>query len=390
MSEWVVLGFVAAGLYVVECIAWIEAAALACFKAPLGGGWRCAQGATLPGNDRGGAIIVDPTDVRGSVVLCHLWPVSVSPEGITNLAVDSRIASAPKPRYITFDEFKTLRAEFGEIQINGERLARLSSSVLASALVDQIHRVWRCAPGERSSVIKTVIDETLDDKAASATWIAFQQRVHVVSACCYSLFVFLFLVSPIVLIAVGPYPSWKYLLAVLAVLTLATSVASFRTHSALYPECGYDRWVHSISMMLLPVAAIRCVDKLSRDALCRYSWAVVSPLLCTAESATVVSRQRFIDMNRTARSYDEESAPDGAVHCARMFHQLLTDATKSALDRLNVPVFNPPVRDDETMLSYCPRCHAQFGRGDGISCPECTDVQLVSFDAEGTRAQTGA
>src|SRR5438105_4759085 len=118
MSEWAILGLVALVLYLVECFAWVEAAAVDCFKPALRNRWRCAQGATLPGNQRGGLVILDPLTLSGSVVVCHSWPFSVSPHGLTNLAVDGGTVPPSELSYIPFDELQTVRAELGEIYVN--------------------------------------------------------------------------------------------------------------------------------------------------------------------------------------------------------------------------------------------------------------------------------
>ena len=379
MSDWFVLGLVATFLYLIECLVWIEAAAVACFKLPLRAGWRCAKGTTLPGNDRGGVVMVDPLSVRGGLVACHVWPVSISPYGLTNLTVDSIPFARFEPRYIAFDELAAVRAEFGEIRVNGERFARLNSSVLATQLAGQIQTIWQRPLQERASEISAAIEQALDDQGVAAAVARFQQRTRTLSACCLSLFAFLFLMSPLVLLLIGPYPAWKYLLLMLLLMTVTIAIGYFRTHAALYPQSGYDRWVQTLSMILLPVSAIRCVDKLSRDALCRYSPAVVLPILCDREIAAPVLRRQFIDLQNGLDTVGEDDAVMPAMQCARWFHEALTLQTKAALDRLNVAVLHAPIQDDEAMVSYCPRCHAQFGCASSESCPACSGIRLASF-----------
>jgi hypothetical protein len=388
MSEWAVLGFVALALYLVECLAWVEAAAVACFQPALLSRWRCGQGATFPGNAGGGLVILNLTNLGGSVVVCHLWPFSISPQGLTNLALDCGSGFGAEPRYIAFEDVKTVRAEFGDIQVNGKRLARVNSSVLATHLVQQIERTWRCQLDERASEIKAAVQKTLDERAAMACWTRFEAKTRTLTACCFALFIFAFVVSPTVLLAMGPYPSWMYLLAGLFGVTVATSIAYLRTHATLYPESSFDRWVHAASMVLLPVAAIRCVDKLSRDALSFYSAAVVSPMLCGVPYAVPLLRRQFIDLSNGSGDLGFDTSSTSAVECARWFRQLLATETKAALDRLNVPVSKAPVSDDETMVSYCPRCHEQFTTRSDASCPACLGVQLISFCAQETPAGT--
>jgi hypothetical protein len=380
MSEWAALGLVAAALYVVECLAWIESAAVVCARTLLRRRWSCAQGATLPGNDRGGVQFVDPTSIQGSLVVCHRWPFSLSPEGVTDLAGDGASASAFEPQFVAFDDLKTVASEFGEIHLNGTRFARVSSSVLAAHLAEHIRRVWHLAPSERESEIKAAIRATLDDKGARATWKAFEEKTWRLSLLCNGLLVLTFLVAPLVFYFRGPYPAWKYVLASVGLVTVVTAVTYFRTHAALYPRCAYERWVDALAMVLLPVAAIRCSDKLSRNVLCHFSWAVVTPMLCDIEDATRVSRLQFVDLSRPMEDGGPAAAMKSAVDCALWFRGLLISETGAALKRLKVAVSKAPARDDETMIFFCPRCHAQFGRGANDSCPVCAGIHLVEFD----------
>jgi hypothetical protein len=389
MSEWAILGLVALGLYLLECVAWIEAAAVACFKPPSRSLWKCGQGTSFPGNDRGGLIMADPTRLEGSVIVCHAWPFSVSPHGLTNCPADGGISLPPEVRFVAFADVRTIRAEFGEIHVNGTPLTHVSSSVLASHLARQIERIRRSPFDQRASEITNVVRATLDQRGAAAQWASFAKRSQALSLLCLALFLIIFIISPAVLLALGPYPSWMYLLAGIMGVTISTSITYFRTHAAMYPEAGYDRWVHAVSMTLLPVGAIRCVDKLSREALSRYGPAVVAPMLCGIENAVPVLRQQLIDV--TSTSPDSGLDPSGAAaDCVRWFRYLLATETQAALERTNVPVLKAPVPDNEAMVSYCPRCHAQFGPSAATSCPSCAGIQLVAFSTQDTAARTRA
>jgi hypothetical protein len=378
MSDWLVLIVVAYALYLIECFAWITSSACACFRHPFTGKWRAAKGDQLLGNDRGGLAFVDPLALSGGLVVCDSWPFSVDAQGVTNLRPDGS-SDGSKALYIPFEEIRTIRGELGEIRINNRRFVSVGSSAAASFLTRQIERVWRQAAKARAPEIQTMIAATLDHEQADATWLSFQSRTRPLFMLCASLQVFLFVVSPFVVFLIGPYPSWMYLLAGVFLIALVTAVMYFRTHATLYPESQYDRWVHTFAMVLLPVAAIRCVDKLSRDALCQYNPAVVAPAVCGLEAATPFVRRQLIDISTPSGSCGFDDVSAEALRCVEWFRHTLTSHTQSALGRLNVNVFAPPIRDDRSMVSYCPRCHAQFTKVDGC-CPECAVVHVVSFE----------
>lgn len=383
MSEWAVLGLVALALYLMECVSWVDAAAVACFKSGFRSRWKCGQGSTFPGNEGGGLLLRHPMRLEGSLVVCRVWPVSLSPEGVTNVAVNGGTCRSAEPRYISFEELRTIRVELGEIIVNGQRLARLSSQASATHVARQIERIWQTRPEQRASQITAVVQEALDENGAAARWARFVEETRTLRALCFALFTTMFIVCPAVLTVLGPYPAWAFLAAGILGITVATSIAYFRTHAALYPESRYDRWVHAVSMTMLPVAAIRCLDKLSRDALCRYGSVVVSPMLCGVDNAVPVLRQQFIDVSRASGDFDDVVSTS-AADCARWFRRLIATETKAALDRFKLPVLNAPRREDDTMICYCPRCHAQFGRSDSSSCPSCCGVPLIAFCAHDT------
>jgi hypothetical protein len=78
------------------------------------------------------------------------------------------------------------------------------------------------------------------------------------------------------------------------------------------------------------------------------------------------------------RAFDDDSAGP-AFDCARWFRAALTGETRKWLQRLDVGVFDAPLRDDDTMVSYCPRCHAQFGTRSDDVCVSCPSTKLVAF-----------
>ena len=129
--------------------------------------------------------------------------------------------------------------------------------------------------------------------------------------------------------------------------------------------------MHAASMCLLPVATMRCMDRLSRNALFDFSPAIVVPLVCDTEQAAGALRQEIVDLEQ------EPDADSG--ECVRWFRQRLTAETRSAIDRLGIPVARPPAPEHPAMVSYCPRCHAQFGVNAGNQCSICVTIRLVEF-----------
>lgn len=377
MSDWVLLILVAWALYLVECLAWIGRDACACFRHPFSGRWRAATGSRLPGNDRGGLVVVSPASVSGALVVSDPWPLSIDPDGIANIAADA-VAAAGTAQYIRFDAIERVEVRLGELHVNGRRFARLPSAAFGAYVADLILRVRRSARGNRGPKIRAAIAASLDGDEVAAAWRAFRHRTRVLATLCGAHLLAGFLAFPLVLLLAGPHRSWPYLLAAILLLAATTAVVYFRIHAKLYPDGGSDRWVHAISMVLLPVAAMRCVDKLSRDALCTFSPFAVAPHLCGAGASRALLREAWIDLD-AAR--DQGSPQTDVERCVEWFRGLVIAETAAALERQGLALLAPPAAEDESMVSYCPRCHAQFGDRALDVCSECREIRLVRFGA---------
>lgn len=304
----------------------------------------------------------------------------MSPDGITDLGVNEEAHPGRGAEFVDFNELQSVRAELDELHVNGRLFARLTSAAHASFLADQVRSVWERPHHERASAIGGAIHHTLDAKAAEAAWQGFRRQTRALSMLCYAHASMTFIVVPLVMIIVGPYATWRMLLAGLVASTCVLSTEYFKLHAALYPRSRYERWVHVISMMVLPTAASRCLDKLSRDSLYQYDWAVVTPLVCGSANAIPLLRQQFMDLDRSFEG-DPANPATPASECARWFQHVLVRETRSRLELLEAGVFDGPQREDGTMLSYCPRCHAQFAAESIEVCLSCRVSRLVRFAA---------
>jgi hypothetical protein len=108
-------------------------------------------------------------------------------------------------------------------------------------------------------------------------------------------------------------------------------------------------------MILSPLAAMRAADTLTRPL-----FASVNGL---AVVRALVARDDFV---RIARLYYYDSDRSAALEA--MLAKDLEEAVQA-----------PPQRDGLEMEGYCPRCHTQLARLEGV-CPECLDVAIVSFE----------
>ena len=257
MSDWATLFAVAAALYLVECVAWIEGPATACFKPLLRGAWRGARGEDLPGNDRGGLALLDPLNIRGSLVVGRGWPFAMSPDGISNLGSDSWTLGRAEPRFITWSDIQTVQANFGTLDINGAPFARVGSTMLAGDLADAIRALGRLAATDRAAAVESAVRGALDENRVQDAWAEFCRHTRGLAMLASGLLGYVFVVAPAVLLGIAPHPYWMYILGGLVALALTAAILFFRLHSRFYPGFTFERWMHVISMVAIPIAAIR-------------------------------------------------------------------------------------------------------------------------------------
>ena len=369
MSDWATLFAVAAAVYLVECVAWIEGPSTACFRPVLRRAWTGARGEDLPGNDRGGLALLDPLNTRGSLVIGRGWPFAMSPEGVSNLGSDAWTLARAEPRFIAWSQIDTIQANFGRLDINGAPFARVGSTTLAIDLAEELRVLGRLAATDRRAAVESSVRGALDESRVQDAWAAFRRHTRGLAILGTCLLAYIFVVSPAVLLGIAPHPYWMYILGGLVALALTIAILFFRLHSRFYPGFTFERWMHVISMVAIPIASIRSVDKLSRELLRASSTAAIVPSFCGDAVATPLLRRAWFDLP------DPAAAPD---RCTAWFLELVRKETKAALDRQQIPVLSPPERDPG-MSGYCPRCHTQFTAERRGECPECPGLRLASF-----------
>ena len=369
MADWVTLFALAGAIYLFECLAWIEGPATACFTPILRNAWTCVRGENLPGNERGGLALLDPLSTGGALVVGTPWPFAMSPDGVSNLGSDPWTLGSAEPRAVAFDQMQTVHASVGRLEINGAPFVRLGSVMHAADLAQQIRELSQQPATGRAAAIESAVRVALDEARVQDSWTAFRRETRGLAMVATALLAHTFVISPVVIFGIAPHPYWMYVLGGLVALALVAATLFFRLHSRLYPGFVFERWMHAISMVAVPIAAIRAVDKLSRERLRAFSPAAIAPTLCGVEAATPLLRRAWFDLP------DAAGAPD---RCTAWFLELLRKETRAALDRRKIPALAPPAREPG-MSGFCPRCHTQFTADRRGTCSECPGMPLASF-----------
>ena len=380
MFDWWILLAILYGLYVVECLAWIDRGSWVCFTIPGRGIWRCSRGSELPGNDRGGFLLTNPLSSSPAVVVCGLWPISISPVGVSNATPGDQVASGTAD-YVPFTEIRSVRGDVSGLYVNGRLLATASLplGIFLARLIDDCRKA---DVGRREKEIRKALATAADAGKALARWTESRQQTRAVAVSATILFWYALVMAPTVIAVIGPYPTWPWLLAGLIIGTGATAAQYYKAHARLYPALRFERWVQTIAMMLLPVGAIRAAVNLSRHLLEHHSPFAVLPALCGGDVAARELRVALWDLQRLRA---EDAATTEASECDEWSRAATVSAALEAISASKIDLDAAPDRDDDGSVSYCPRCHTQF-KSAGVMCHICDDVPVVPFHVDAASA----
>jgi hypothetical protein len=184
----------------------------------------------------------------------------------------------------------------------------------------------------------------------------------------------------------GLFPGCILLLGLKAALppTAAVVLVSSIYIAALYRRSAgpiapgataLDLYGNLVKLVLYPIAAIRCMDLLSRDSLAAFDPIAVTALLCDREQAAHLAARELVILRFSLPPQEVNTDSKLAIaeyRAARL--QLL----ESFVAQQGLPVqafIDPPAQTDETCKTYCPVCGAQFKRATGV-CSDCPSILL--------------
>ncbi|HEX6164383.1 MAG TPA: hypothetical protein VFZ31_13515 [Vicinamibacterales bacterium] len=364
MSDWLVLGLFAIAFYLFECCTWTPATVFACYRKPLRIRWAAAPGSELPGNESGGLALSDPLTLSGSIMHAAHWPIAVSPEGVCADHPDA-------DQFWPFAAIESIRAHDNTVRINGEIACRTASEALATGLARDLESLRQLPAGERAKAIRSLLRESFDAEVLESTWSRFKQSSRRLALVAKLPLMWLLVVTPIAIVALGPLRAWPYLLGGLFLSALIVSIHYIRVHRRELPD-GADRWLHAVSMTLFPIAAIRAVDRISKERISRFNPLAVAAVFCGHADADALLRRGGFDLERT----DTLASEPAAARCQEWYRAQKRAAFNESLRALKRNPFTAPERIDDAVSLYCPRCHSQFE--DGVSeCADCGDVALI-------------
>jgi hypothetical protein len=380
MNDVQVLFLVLAGVYLLQCIGWapLESEVLRI-------GWRF-RAKILPHGQhlcfgQHQLFFLNPFSPLAGAVVCELFPsVSTGKEGSFASSSPAKPAEVTGRRTIRipWQEKQKIQSVGKEIQSEGRVLFIAHSEACASFHAGVLERLRKKSPQDRDHAFEREFEKMFDTKKVALRLEEYRAHTAFLRTACVLLFVFLFLIAPVLIRLRGLERLWPVLLAYL-IWSLAWIGWSFlRAHRALYPEQKEGRWQQVMVLALSPFSAIRANDALLRDLFCAFHpVAMGHVLLSKAESRVQAERTLRHSLFRTNQ---DATSSDAAMH----------RALESFLAETGMPpeeLLSPPHRESENCQTYCPLCLAQFVLAEG-ECPDCGEIQLKKFPIDGKSLAT--
>lgn len=379
-TQWLLI--VVAVIYLTDCVSWAGAdyvAFVACFRPR----WRWMVPRLWVGNGRWGPVWHFPLPPLGQWFLCQLWPVSLSPDGVfsdTSHALGRDMYPQRPGRFVALSDVREVQTSGRELHVNGERLATTASEASANQLAQLIGDLVKLPEEKRPAAIARALDARLHVAAVRSRLAEYSSRAAPVRYLCNNLFVWVFIVVPLMSWALGWLRTWPSLLAGLLFLIGMIVWRFLRAHAALFPEMKGQRREKAAMMILNPLGAIRAHDALARDALAEFHPLAVASVLCPAEEYRRLAMTLLVDLQHPLQPLFAGADPPARA-AGEWFRQVEQEAvrrlfTSTGIDAAEILAPDPPL--DESCRTYCPRCRCQFVLSEG-QCANCGGIPLVPF-----------
>jgi hypothetical protein len=384
MTDLELLFLVLVVIYGWECAGWLPRGSLG-FVNWLGPRWRLKQVPNLLGNQKGGFIFASPLPPLGAICVATPLPLSLSPCSVLAF-VAPNLNNGPRPqqsgKLISFTTLRTVQVQGRKLLLNGDLFLKTSTPTFAEYLASNLRQLRDAAPETRAQKIEQMLKAGLDTRALQKRWADFQARLNPVRLLTNALFFYLFAFAPGLIWAVGLAQCWLALLVGVFILTLATALCFRLVHKEFYPAAEDERFTHFITILLSPATAIRARDVLSRPLLETFHPLAIAQSFCPETEFLAFARKVIIEFRHPALPLapgQDEVAREAEESFRSTFRRLIEKFLKQngvEVEQLT----RPPDPADESCLSFCPRCEAQFTSRLG-SCPDCGGLALVPFSS---------
>ena len=360
-------------LYLSECLIWVKRESVAFVSTWLR--WHLAKPSPWLGNARGGILFLNPLPSGGRVFLSHLSPVSISPSGVCALNVQTLPSEARSPDqtgdFLPFGKIKEAGVDGSYLTINNERFARCTTVKQARALASVIAAMVKASASKREGLARNWIAKQYSANDATSLLKEAQELIKPIQSLGLILFLFLFVLTPLLGAFVGLMTLIVPVAIVMVALAVEIAIIFRRVHAKLYPAESAERLESLIKMILCPPVAIRAADILTKNLLAEFSPIVLAEVL-TASGERQFVRSVILDLKHPLGHELSDASAVETITWA------VNEQVKVCERYAKPEELLAPAQREENSISYCPRCQCQFVVA-AVECPDCPGVRVLEF-----------
>ena len=389
MGELESLLLVLAVIYLAECIVWVRRGTVVFIHKWGGAKWRLWQPGTTVANAHGAVLFTNPLPSLGCVIVGTQPPLSISSEAVLSFTAGCLNSTwrQPQPAHlIRLAEIQRIERDGRIVLVNGSVFLKAISSNTARVVVRWLRQVQESSSNERQTIIRKAVGEAFDEKKIRERIQDFQHSVHYLRIGAVSLFVFLYVLAPLLVWRFGLRATIWPLVAILLAHTVTLALLFRRAHLRLYPGHNEERFTPFLTMLLAPPSAIRAQDVLAKHFLPDFHALAIAHVLASPETFREFARSVLLDLRHPIYPVSPGNDPL-ATATEEWFRSTLREAAERFVASTGLSVetlVQPPIPSEAAHAAYCQRCGAQFTTIQS-TCGECGGRPLVTFSRERPR-----
>ena len=374
MSDELALFSVVGLIYLADCFLWVGKQSMA-FVAWAGNRWAVKIGSRFIRTAQGGLLFLNPLPPLGKILVCHLPPFSISPDGICSINGQTIIEAGPRDDDVTaveFDEIESIEIKGRDLLVNDASFCRCKDTRQAESARSLIKSVREVAPDDRASVIERFWDAQFDVEAAAARLEESKKTIYL-RVLCNILFIYLYILAPAAILYFQRPGLLIPLAAGMVVLAVGIAVEFFLQHKKIHPSSVEERITSLVKMLLCPPVSVRACDLVTESIPGDFNPITVGSLILRKHRFEDFAAVTLRNLKYPPIDHLENS------HGKKIIQWQNTILMEKASDRISDLAlqqntwFEPPQPNDQDVMSYCPRCLCQFTEENDL-CPDCLGV----------------
>ena len=374
-------------LYLAECLVWLRRGAVGFFN--LCGlrrtRWRLRQPGSTLANQHGAVTFANPLPPLGTVFFGQQPPFSISADAAfahTAACLNPTWRPASTARLVRFDEIKSITRDGRKVLVNEGLFLKAMSPFVARRVVKELRELREAPAVRREEIIRRTLAASFDEAAVRARAEEFHRQSATLRALANSLFLFLYVLAPLLVWRFAFLNVVGWLVAGLLAHTVTIAFLFRRAHGRLYPGGHEERFTPFLTMLLAPPSAIRAADVLGKPLLEDFHALAVAKALLVPKDFREFARRVLLDLRYPMFPVCPLADPL-AVKTEELFRALLRVEAEQFVRRagLNLEeLLRPPARSEAIHTAYCPRCEEQFVTSES-TCADCGGRTLVPWSA---------